>query len=218
MILIIIIIIILILIIFSFTINKKEIENLKNCNNNLMGNRSNFCTWNINSQKCYCSFQPGLVRTNFPQNPNCCDIQCNMLSEEECVKLPNTKYSNVSFYCPINGVCKEVKGYTRDNNISANICGYDNLNYQTIYPFLTKYDCEKSLDPCSLNNNPKYSDNQKKQKCLENNLCGWCINSQDVGQCIEGTSAGPLNIFKYNFCKLNKQGNNSYQYNSDPKI
>ena len=83
------IIFIFISIIFYFSNNKKEIEKLTNCNNKLLGKRSNFCTWNINAQKCYCSFQPGLVRTNFPQNPNCCDRQCNLFSE--CVKTPDTK-------------------------------------------------------------------------------------------------------------------------------
>lgn len=217
MILIIILIIIFILIIFSFLTNKKNIESFNSfCNRKK--SRTNFCTWNINSRKCYCSFQPGLTRTNFPQNPSCCDRQCNMLSEEECQKLPEKKYSNINYYCPINGVCKEVRGYTKDRMISANICGYDNLNYQTIYPSLTKSDCEKGLDPCNLNNNPKYSNNQKRQKCLEDDFCGWCTNSQGVGSCISGTASGPINIYKYNFCKLNKQGNNSYQHKSTSRI
>ena len=189
---------------------------MENCNK--IVNSTNFCTWNINSKQCYCSFQPGLTRTNFPQSPSCCDRKCNMLSEEECQKLPKGKYKNISYYCPINGVCKEVRGYTRNKMISANICGYNDLNYQTIYPSLTKYDCEKSLEPCSLNNNPKYSDNQQKQKCLEDDFCGWCINSQGIGKCISGTASGPINIYKYNFCKLNKQGNNSYQHKSTSKI
>ena len=218
MILIIILIIVLILIIVSsLFINKKNIENFNlRCKQNI--NRTNFCTWNINAQTCYCSYQPGLAHTNFPQNPSCCDRKCNMLSEEECQRLPETKYNNINYYCPIDGVCKKVKGYTRDRMISANICGYNKLNYQTIYPSLTKSDCEKRLDSCSLNNNPKYSNNQKRQKCLEDDFCGWCTNSQDVGQCISGTASGPINIYKYNFCKLNKQGTNSYVHKSSSQI
>ena len=34
-------------------------------------------------------------------------------------------------------------------------------------------------------------------KCLADTNCGWCTNSQGVGDCVEGTATAPLNIYKY---------------------
>jgi len=206
--------IILILLILYF-LKKKPIEQFAStCSeNNNSNNITNFCSWDSNEKKCYCVYQPSLTYTNFPQNPSCCEKNCNQLSEEECQLITNSEYNNIDYYCPIDGVCKKMLGYTKNNMISGNICGYDKLNYQTIYPFLTKSDCEQSLDECNINNNPKYTDSEKRENCLENSFCGWCINDQGVGQCISGTASGPINIYKYNFCKLNSDENkNSYIY------
>lgn len=172
---------------------------------------TDFCAWNVNDKTCYCTYQPGLTRTNFPQNPSCCDKSCAELSEEECNLMPNPQYNNIDYYCPIDGQCKKFIGKTVNNMISANTCGYDKLNYQTIYPFLTKSDCEEFLDPCGLNNNDNYSVSEQRNSCLNKEFCGWCTNDQGVGQCISGTASGPINIYKYNFCQLNNNGTtNSY--------
>ena len=170
-------------------------------------NTTDFCAWNVNNKTCYCTYQPGLTRTNFPQNPSCCDKSCAELSEEDCNLMPNPQYNNINYYCPIDGQCQKFIGKTSNDMISTNTCGYDKLNYQTIYPFLTKADCEQFLDPCGVNNNDKYSISEQRESCLNNEFCGWCTNDQGIGQCISGTATGPVNIYKYNFCQANT---NSY--------
>ena len=74
--------------------------------------------------------------------------------------------------------------------------------------------CEKSIKPCDKYNNSKYSNNQSRNLCLKDSFCGWCTNGQGVGKCVSGTAAGPINIYKYNFCKADNKNsvNNSYEY------
>lgn len=218
---IILLILFVIIVIFFFFYYKKngkekiqegftEEDELKFCDINT--NRTNFCNWNGNDKTCYCSFQPGLTQKNFPQNPDCCQKHCSGLSKEECQSDPNQ--GNIKYYCPINGRCKEFLGYKYDTKISANTCGYNKLNYQTIYPFLSKRDCELSIEPCAEYNSDELTVSEQKDKCLEKEFCGWCTNNLGTGQCISGTVAGPIDIYKYNFCKIDNANSsfNSYTH------
>lgn len=192
--------------------NSHHVNNKNECPK--INNQTSFCNWDNNDKKCYCSYQPGLAYTNFPQNPNCCDKSCVELSEDECQK--NNLEGNVTYYCPVNGECQEFMGYKTNTKISANTCGLDKLNYQTIYPFLSKRDCQLSINQCDLYNNTNLTSSEQKEKCLQQTFCGWCTNNLGVGKCIEGTASGPNNIYKYNFCKLNSNSsNNSYTHGSN---
>jgi len=199
---------VLILIVVLVLRNVGQHENFK-CSDN---GTTNFCKWDVNKKKCYCVYQPGLANINFPQPPKCCDLSCNVLDEESC----QTKdiHTNVVYYCPVDGECRGFKGYVTNTKVSANTCGIDKLNYQTIYPFLCKSDCEKSIKPCDQYNNSKYSRNQSRNLCLKDSFCGWCTNGQGIGKCVSGTAAGPINIYKYNFCKADNKNSvkNSYEY------
>lgn len=213
----------LLLLFITYYINKNKNNNIENFNSHQMNNRdkcskidnqTNFCNWNSNDKKCYCSYQPGLAYTNFPQNPDCCEKSCSELSEDDCQK--DNLEGNVKYYCPINSECQEFIGYKNSTKISANTCGLDKLNYQTIYPFLSKRDCQLSINQCDLYNNTNLTSSEQKEKCLEQTFCGWCTNNLGVGKCIEGTASGPNNIYKYNFCKLdNSSLNNSYTHGSN---
>jgi len=192
--------------------NSHQVNNKNECPK--INNQTNFCNWNSNDKKCYCSYQPGLAYTNFPQNPNCCEKSCAELSEDEC-QIDNLE-GNVKYYCPINGECREFMGYKTNTKISANTCGIDKLNYQTIYPFLSKRDCQLSINQCDLYNNTNLTSSEQREKCLEQTFCGWCTNNLGVGKCVEGTASGPNNIYKYNFCKVNNSGlNNSYTFSNN---
>ena len=214
------VILLLILFVIYYIHKNKNIENFNSHHVNntnecpKIKNQTSFCKWNYNDKKCYCSYQPGLAYTNFPQNPNCCEKSCSELSEDECQR-DNTE-GNVMYYCPINGECQEFMGYKNSTKISANTCGLDKLNYQTIYPFLSKRDCQLSINQCDLYNNTNLTSSEQKEKCLEQTFCGWCTNNLGVGKCIEGTASGPNNIYKYNFCKVdNTSSNNSYTHGSN---
>ena len=192
--------------------NSHQVNNKNECTK--IDNQINFCNWDNNDKKCYCSYQPGLAYTNFPQIPTCCNESCSELSEDECQR--DNIEGNIKYYCPINSECQEFMGYKTDTKISANTCGIDKLNYQTIYPFLSKRDCQLSINQCDLYNNSNLTASEQKEKCLQQTFCGWCTNNLGVGKCIEGTASGPNDIYKYNFCKIGNSGsNNSYTHGSN---
>ena len=123
------------------------------------------------------------------------------------------KESTKFYWCPVAGKCEKFPAYIYESMLSANKCGYDKLTNQKIYPFLSEEDCHKNIEPCDIYNNKKNSNNKNKENCLNNMYCGWCTNNNGIGKCVSGTSSGPINIYKYNFCKVNNPSNkNSYSY------
>ena len=135
------------------------------------------------------------------------------LSKDQCISRDNndTDTSTSYYYCPNKGVCERLIAYQDADRVSSNFCGIDPLTNQLIYPYLTSEECTNGISQCSKYAN--LSVNEKKSKCLADTNCGWCTNSQGIGDCIEGTASGPINLYKYNFC-LNDSisDNNKYTY------
>ena len=170
-----------------------------------------FCTWNHNSDICTCAFQQGDTNVSFPISNDCCSKKCNMLPKELCQYTG--KKSTRFYWCPVANKCEKFPAYINESMISANNCGYDKLTNQKIYPYLSEEDCKKAIEPCDIYNNKNSSDNKNRDDCLNNTYCGWCTNNNGIGKCVSGTASGPINIYKYNFCKIDNKGNtNSYSY------
>jgi hypothetical protein len=185
----------------------EKYKNQENCKN------TSFCAYDINQNKCVCASQKDDARLQFPNDPNCCETQCNTLPKEKCVQNElNTKY-----YCNIGGVCKEYNATIQDSVIMANICGIDNVTNQYIMPFMSKEECINKSDPCSKYNNEKLGVSDRERSCLNDTKCGICYNESNVGKCISGTPEGPNDMSTYYFCKpsqRNSDGSNTgiYKY------
>ncbi len=159
---------------------------------------TSFCAYDLNKDKCVCASQKDDARLQFPNNPECCDIQCNALPKEKCVK-PNEL--NVKYYCNVAGQCKEYNATMKDSVIMANICGIDNVTNQYIMPFSSKEECERSSDVCNKYNDKNVSAAQIEKNCLNDTNCGMCYNESGIGKCVLGSPAGPNDLDKYYFCK-----------------
>jgi hypothetical protein len=182
------------------------------CNLNLK-DKTSFCTWDVKNDKCKCVFQKDSLNTNFSVPNSCCPLDCGILTKGQCVARGQTgeESDQAYFYCPNKGVCEKLVAYQDANKISSNYCGYDTLTNDLIYPYLTSEECVNNLSTCSKYN--EYTGNQKKVNCLDDSNCGWCTNAQGIGDCVEGTPSGPVNIYKYDFCLINSSNdNNKYSY------
>ena len=168
---------------------------------------SNFCGLDSDTNKCKCVFQKDDVKTNFNSPPACCDRYCAGLSPSEC-----TAKRGIYYWCIDNksNTCREKSAYIDDNRISGNNCGIDNLTNEILAPYHTKQECCNAIDPCKSNKN--------QSSCIAAKGCGWCKNTQGVGQCLEGTPSGPINIYKYPFCYANKLSNNAWSFAIPPFI
>ena len=166
-----------------------------------------FCNFNKDLKKCICSYQKDSISIPFEAPNDSCNYKCIGKNEDEC----NSNYENINYYCKIDGKCKELKGTNQNKYISVNNCGTDRLSNQIKLPYLTKEDCEKSLNICDSYNNDNLSNSEIKKKCLENNKCGYCTNKFGEGKCVEGTAEGPLDL--NNNCTVNAKDNeNKYEY------
>lgn len=206
----------LILLILLIIFTKKSLINIKKENYSnysniecpkLIKNLSNFCMWDKDIDSCKCVFQKaGDYFYNFPQ---CCNKKCNELNKEQCV----SNKSNIYYYCKNNSGtdCNKYSGYIENDKISGNICGIEILTNNYKQPYMSYEECKKDLNICN-----QY---KTKDKCINNNKCGWCSNNERKGLCIEGTSSGPIDLFKYNYCDPNnKNNNNSWSYGKEIKF
>ena len=205
--------IILIALYIYYSIPRKlEHMTSENCNLNLK-NRAPFCTWDVPQNKCICAFQKDNLNRYFDVPSSCCPLDCNVLTKEQCIARGNNE-NNVKqayFYCPNKGICERLVAYQDANKISNNYCGIDPLTNQLIDPFLTAEECNNGISLCAKYDN--YSVGEKKAKCLADTNCGWCTNSQGIGDCVDGTATAPLNIYKYNFCTVDAPSDdNKYTY------
>lgn len=201
--------ILIILIILFYFFNLSLLENFDNSCNSFFKNKT-FCTFDINDNKCKCTFQKDGVNIPFQGPTNCCKEICHKKTKKTCNKSIENKQGN--YYCNINGKCKEYKGTIMNSHIAANNCGNDPLNNQLLIPYTSKKNCENSLSPCDKYNKNNLSTDQKKAQCLKNVNCGFCTNNYGFGKCIDGTSEGPINIVKYQQCVVNPTSGNDYKY------
>ena len=194
-------------------------SNINNKNNDCKGTA--FCAYDLNKDKCVCASQKDDARLQFPNNPKCCDIQCNALPKEKCVKSSEL---NLKYYCNVGGKCKEYNATMKDSVIMANICGIDNVTNQYIMPFASKEECERMSDVCNKYNNivnvKNLSTAEVEKGCLSDTNCGMCYNESGIGKCVSGSPAGPNDLDKYYFCKpserkSNGSNGNIYKYGKE---
>ncbi len=178
---------------------QKNNENNTNCKGNA------FCAYDLNKDACVCAYQKDDARLQFPNDPNCCNIQCNTLPKEKCVKPGDL---DIKYYCNVSGKCKEYNATMKDSVIMANICGIDNVTNQYIMPFSSKEECENMSDVCNKYNDKKLSTAEVEKGCLNDTNCGMCYNESGVGKCVSGSPAGPNDLDKYYFCKPSERKSN----------
>ncbi len=195
-----------ILFFFYFYLLKKKVEKMDTFNNQKSEECKNtsFCAFDVNQNKCVCASQKDDARLQFPNNPNCCEIKCNALPKEKCVKND----LNIKYYCNIAGKCKEYNATIQDSVIMANICGIDNVTNQYIMPFMSKEECINKSDPCSKYNDEKLSISDREKGCLNNTNCGMCYTPSGVGKCVTGSPMGPSDMDSYYFCKPSERNSN----------
>jgi hypothetical protein len=154
----------------------------------------NYCILDENKNKS-CFQQVNYLPIGFP-------IPCP--TDEECDPRIQNK---IHYWCTVQDKCYEKVGTEDASEISRNVCGTDVLNNQILFPYSSKEECEKRIDPCE-----KYNNN--KEECLKNTNCGYCINTDvNQGKCISGTETGPNDLEKYYFCIPNQRNSiNRYQY------
>ncbi len=182
---------------------KKENNWNQDWNQNCKGNA--FCAYDLNKDACVCASQKDDARLQFPNNPNCCNIQCNALPKEKCVKSGDL---DIKYYCNVSGKCKEYNATMKDSVIMANICGIDNVTNQYIMPYASKEECENMSDVCNKYNNKNLSAAEVEKGCLNDTNCGMCYNESGVGKCVMGSPAGPNDLDKYYFCKPSERKSN----------
>ena len=198
-------VLILIFIIF-YVINNFYKEHFSSYINPFYKNKC-FCTYNKNTNKCNCTYQHDTMNIPYKAPETACNNECINKNPNECVKNNN----EINYYCKLNGKCVEYKGTNQANFISLNNCGTDKLTNEIILPYLSKEDCEGSLNICDSFNKSEYSESEKKEKCLKNTQCGFCTNKFGQGKCVQGTAEGPLDLnddCAYNF----QNSENKYTY------
>ena len=195
----------LVVILISINIEKELLENFSNCNKVFKSN--SFCAYDLNLKKCKCKYQKDDIKINFNSFSDCCKRNCNELNEEECLKI----YSEIdnSYYCNIEGECKEFKGTIDSDHISGNNCGTDPLNNQLLLPFSSLSQCKKNTNVCDKYNNTTNSTNKNKNECIKNSNCGFCTNNNGNGKCVMGTESGPLDLRVNYYCNPTKKNNNN---------
>jgi len=129
-------------------------------------------------------------------------IPCS--TQEEC---DNDIKNGIHYWCSIRDKCYEKVGTEDASEISKNVCGTDILNNQILFPYASKEECIRTIDPCE-----KYNEN--KDDCLKDVKCGYCTNKEiNKGKCISGTASGPNDLEKYYFCTPNQKNSiNNYEY------
>lgn len=200
-------ILLFILLIIIYNLNNKQLyKNIEEFNKQLscpdtIKNKENYCHYDVLQEECMCKFQKDNLNHPFNSFSTCCD-NCKSRNKRNCV--PD---NGVYYWCLNNSnQCEKENAYIENDKISGNNCGIDVLTNNVIQPYQTEDICKKNIDPCNVYKN--------KTDCIKNINCGYCTNINNIGKCIEGTSSGPINIFKYNFCVPNRTNRNAWFHNS----
>lgn len=218
-------ILIIFLIIFSLItlffynrkLNNKILESFSNDNVDEEYNCSkffssnSFCQLNVDSGNCNCKFQKDDSRYLFNSPESCCENECSKRTPEQC--LDSKQGTKLPYYCNIGGQCIKYNGTINENHIMANNCGTDPLNNQLLLPYSSIEECQKSIDPCDVYNNPQKTDSENKYQCINDVNCGYCTNETGGGKCISGTASGPNDLQKYFYCNpTSRSEKNKYIY------
>lgn len=200
----IIIIFLLIIFIIYNNLNLKIYEsfNNENENKNYDCNKffedNSFCNLNVDTGNCECNYQKDESRYIFNSPESCCKRVCAKRTPSECVN--NTQGTKMDYYCNVAGKCNKYVGTVNENHIMANSCGIDPLNNQLLLPYASLKECEGSLDPCDVYNNPSKTASENRAECTKDFNCGYCTNDSGGGKCISGTASGPNDLQKYFYC------------------
>lgn len=205
------------LFIYNKRLNSRLIESFSNdridqeyyCSNFFSEN--SFCEYNVDTDKCNCRYQKDDSRYLFNSPESCCQNECSQRTESQC--LDPKQGHKIPYYCNIGGQCLKYNGTVNESHIMANNCGLDPLNSQLLLPYSTMEECQKSMDPCDIYNDPKKTDPENKSECLKNFNCGYCTNDTGGGKCISGTASGANDLQKYFFCNpTSRSEKNKYIY------
>jgi hypothetical protein len=187
----------------------KKLNSTKKIDNQYAKN--SFCQLDNSKTKCVCKFQKDDIKAAFNSPQINCDKICASIEAKDC--LENNEFTEIPYYCNIDGKCIKYKGTVVSSHISANNCGTEQLTNQLLLPYSSLEECEKSLDPCNKYNDPKKSVHLNRTECLGNSSCGFCTNSNGEGKCISGNATGPSDLNKYYYCNpYNGNKNNTYEY------
>lgn len=199
----------LLILILFIILNISNFEYFQNYKNPFFDKKS-FCSLNNDTNKCECTYQKDGINIPFNSYDNNCKDKCVNRNISNCNK---NILDNIYYYCKKNGKCVKYQGTNKNSYISTNNCGTDKLTNQILLPYITKESCENSLNICDKYNNNNMSNEERKKKCLENTMCGYCTNEFGIGKCVQGNSEGPLdkniNCVANNFKNNNK---NKYEY------
>lgn len=194
------------LIIFIFYVLNNSInENFQNYVNPFFKNKC-FCSFDIDSNKCKCTYQKDGINIPFNSPEISCFNKCNNKNKEECNK--NTD-EDAYYYCKEGNNCKKYKATIQNKYISTNNCGIDVLTNQIKLPYITEESCKNSINLCDKYNKKNLNNSQIKENCLKDTNCGYCENNYGNGKCVEGTAEGPLNL--NDNCSANSK-TNKYEY------
>ena len=173
--------------------------------------KNSFCQLDDSKTKCVCKFQKDDIKAAFNSPIVNCDKICSSIKPEDC--LENNEFTEKPYFCNIAGKCVEYKGTVVSSHISANNCGTEPLTNQLLLPYASLEECNRTLDPCDIYNNPNNSIHLNRTNCLGNPNCGFCTNSSGEGKCISGHASGPSDLNKYYYCNpYNGNKNNTYEY------
>ena len=172
---------------------------------------NSFCEYNVDDSKCNCKYQKDDSRYLFNSPESCCQNECSKRTESQC--LDPMQGHKIPYYCNIGGQCLKYNGTVNESHIMANNCGLDPLNNQLLLPYSNMEECQKSIDPCDIYNDPKKTDPENKAECLKDFNCGYCTNDTGGGKCISGTASGANDLQKYFFCNpTSRSEKNKYIY------
>lgn len=173
--------------------------------------KNSFCQLDNSKTKCVCKFQKDDVKAAFNSPIVNCDKICSSIKPEDC--LENNEFTEKPYFCNIAGKCVKYKGTVVSSHISANNCGTEQLTNQLLLPYASLEECNRTLDPCDIYNDPNNSIHLNRTNCLGNSNCGFCTNSNGEGKCISGNPSGPSDLNKYYYCNpYNGSKNNTYEY------
>jgi len=151
------------------------------------------------------------LNNNIPTNYYCL-INYDNSSEHKQPKCVKFDYSNIK---------KNKYDQITDPN---NLCGINILDSQPKKIYYSLKECENDISPCYRIDNEQLDSITKRNKCLNNNSCGWCKdpNNDNNSHCVIGTADGPTEVMKYPQCSYNKSPvdpqvvygqNEFYEYN-----
>src|SRR6056300_1474208 len=93
----------IILFILFYFLNLSILENFKNNSCNTFFKNKTFCTLDVNTNQCKCTYQKDGVNIPYQGPASCCHEVCRKINKLQCNKPIENKEG--SYYCNIYGTC-----------------------------------------------------------------------------------------------------------------